>query len=138
MRNVRMLPLAHQGGSAEVTVLIDGNAACERRLRRLVLSGLVVACATRVALAGAAAQERDWVEYRSPHYTVISSIAAGRTTDIVKRLERYDQTLGKIFSRITFEPATERFLYVFDNDAAMTPFKPRFEGRPVEILGMYM
>ena len=101
------------------------------------LAALLLVSVARPARATTAAEERHWTEFKSPHYTVVSSATPHRTMDIVKRLERYDQTLGTIFNRIAFEPATESLLYLFEDDASMTPFKPRFEGHPVEVLGYY-
>src|SRR5436309_1652254 len=60
------------------------------------LTALLLACASPTALAAVPAEERHWIEFKSPHYTVISSATPRRTVDVVKRLERYDQTLGTV------------------------------------------
>jgi tetratricopeptide (TPR) repeat protein len=89
------------------------------------------------ARAATPAEERSWTEIHSPHFTVLSSAPFRRTLDIVMRLERYQQTLSTIFSRITLQPAVETLVYVFNDDAAMTPYKVRHNGRPVDLLGYF-
>ncbi len=105
---------------------------------RLAFAGLLLlAIAGPPARAAAPAEERGWTEIRSPHFTVLSSAPRRRTLDIVRRLERYQQTLSTVFSRISLQPAVETLVYIFNDDAAMTPYKLRHNGRPVELLGYF-
>lgn len=91
-----------------------------------------------LSAAGTPAENQTWTEVRSPHYTVFSSAGGHRTLDLVKRLERYDQTLAILFERIKIDPPVETYVFVFKDPASREPFQNRFNGKPVESLGYFL
>jgi tetratricopeptide (TPR) repeat protein len=113
-----------------------------RRGSAALLFALLAALASPPATARAEQSPREpggsgWTEYRTAHFTAIANASPRRTFDILRRLERFRQVLALVYARFQVEAPVDTVVAVFRDPAAMKPFAPRFEGRPVEIAGLF-
>jgi tetratricopeptide (TPR) repeat protein len=57
--------------------------------------------------------------------------------EIARRLERFREVLSRIYRSLKVNAPVPTYVFVFRDDASFTPYKKRFEGRPVELAGSF-
>jgi hypothetical protein len=106
--------------------------SCRSFLIRLALPAIAVsAIAARPAFA-------DWKRIDSPNFVVIGDVSAGQLRDVAVRFEGFRETLSRVLSQRATATAVPTVVIVFPSDKALTPFKPRFKGKPVELSGLFV
>ena len=91
--------------------------------------------------AGAAAfppETDSWIQVQTAHFVLYSNAPEKRTLDLGRRLERFRGALSRFNNKFRVDPPVTSFIYVFKNDASLTPYKKRFNGRPVELSGLFV
>ncbi len=78
-----------------------------------------------------------WIQVQTAHFTLYSDASERRTLDLGKRLERFRAALSRFNKKFKIDPPVATFIYVFKDDAAMSPYKKRFNGRVVELSGLF-
>jgi cytochrome c-type biogenesis protein CcmH/NrfG len=58
--------------------------------------------------------------------------------DIAQRLEQFRDVVGRVFSDDTTHSPVPATVVVFENDRSFSPFKPVYQGRPVEVAGYFV
>jgi Flp pilus assembly protein TadD len=106
--------------------------AARRRLSRLALMLLL-------ALAGlpARAAEPQWVEVRSPHFTVLTDAGEKQGRDIALRFERMRNSFGTLFSRARVNMPVPLEVVAFRSGKEVKQVLPLWKGKPVEDAGYY-
>lgn len=96
-----------------------------------VLAGLCGALATAAACAD------DWIELRTPHFTVISEASEGRTRDWAVEFELFRRGMSVVMpvDAVGREPVT---LVFFRSDRRMRPYKPLENGKPARMAGYFV
>jgi len=112
-------------------------------VKRAVLV-LVVCTASVWCASGLGAASRDlpgprqkWYELRSPNFTYFTNIGQRATQRIAFDLELLHTVLAKLTSRSRPSP-TPLFVYVFQNDDALTPYKTLYRGKPAALSGYFI
>jgi tetratricopeptide (TPR) repeat protein len=106
--------------------------SCRNFLIRLALPAIAVsAIAARPAFA-------DWKRIDSPNFVVIGDVSEGQLRDVAVRFEGFRETLSRVLSQRATATAVPTVVIVFPSDKALTPFKPRFKGKPVELSGLFV
>ena len=72
------------------------------------------------------------------HFTFCSNASERRTLDLGRRLERFRAALSRFNKKLKVDPPVTTSIYVFKDDASLTPYKKRFNGRPVELSGLFI
>ncbi len=78
-----------------------------------------------------------WIQVQTAHFVLYSNASERRTLDLGKRLERFRATLSRFNKKFSVDPPVTTSIYVFKDDASLTPYKKRFNGRPVELSGLF-
>jgi tetratricopeptide (TPR) repeat protein len=78
-----------------------------------------------------------WIQVQTAHFVLYSNASERRTLDLGKRLERFRATLSRFNKKFRVDPPATTSIYVFKDDASLTPYKMRFNGRPVELSGLF-
>jgi hypothetical protein len=89
-----------------------------------------------VTPAGPAAAE--WKRLDSPNFVVVGDVSAGDLRQVARRFEGFRETLGRVLPGDVTASAVPTIVLVFPSDRAFTPFKPRYNGRPVQLGGLFM
>jgi hypothetical protein len=93
--------------------------------------------AVLAASAGAAAAKDTWIRARTENFEMFSSASERRSKDLLAELEQFRASVLDYFGlRQGREPRTT--VVVFKSDAAFTPYKPLYQGRPKEVLGIFV
>jgi hypothetical protein len=77
-----------------------------------------------------------WIEVQTEHFTLLSNAGQRTTVQIGTRLEQLWQVMAATFADIASRPPT--WIYVFRDEAAISPFKMRADGRPDTVAGYYV
>jgi hypothetical protein len=95
-----------------------------------------VALALALLAAGPAAAE--WKRLDSPNFAIVGDVSARDLRRVAGRFEAFRETLNHVFtSRIT-TAAVPTVVFVFSSDRAFRPFRPLFQGKPVELAGYFV
>ncbi len=91
-----------------------------------------------LAGGGAAASAKDtWIRARTENFEMFSSASERRSKELLAELEQFRASvLGYFGLRQGREPRTT--VMVFKSDEAFTPYKPLYQGRPKEVLGVFV
>lgn len=104
------------------------------------LAGAIAALLALALPVFAAAPEPpdDWVRLETPHFVLFGDAQARKVAEIADELERLRAVLGRLTrGKEVHLPAPTR-VYVFRSNEAMTPYKPRWEGRPSPVAGWFL
>lgn len=91
-----------------------------------------------VCLACAAPVAAEWRRVDSPNFVVIGDVGARELRDIAVKFEGFRETLGRVLTARATATAVPTVVMVFPSDRAFTPFKPTFEGKPIELAGLFV
>src|SRR3989454_527444 len=80
----------------------------------------------------------SWIQVRTAHFVLYSNASEKRTLDLGRRLERFRAALSRFNKTFRVDPPVSTFIYVFKDDASLAPYKKRFDGRPVELSGLFV
>lgn len=80
----------------------------------------------------------EWRRIDSPNFVVVGDVAASDLREITKRFESFREVLARLFTERTISTAVPTVVLVFPSDRAFTPFKPKFNGKPIELSGLFL
>lgn len=109
----------------------------EARMLRLRAAVLVPLLALSIAVP-AAAPDRSWARVVSPNFVVYSDAGEATAAEIAGRLEAFRRLLETAAPRGATSNPDPLVVLAFSNDAAMTPFKPLYGGRPANKSGFHL
>ena len=90
-----------------------------------------------VAFDGAPAQAQ-WRRLDSPNFVVIGDVPVRDLRDVAVQFEGFRETLGRVLSARVTTTAVPSVVIVFPSDQALAPFRPKYQGKPVEIAGLFV
>ena len=96
---------------------------------------LIVLCAA--ALAGRAAAADQWVEVRSPHFSVVTDAGERRGREVALRFEQMRAVFGTLILRNKVNIPVPLQIIAFKNSGGLRRFVPLWKGKPVELAGFY-
>lgn len=88
-------------------------------------------------VTGSAWAADDWIELRTPHFTVISEASESRTRDWAVEFELFRRGMSIVMpiDPAALDPVT---LVLFRTDRRMRPFKPQENGKPARMAGYFV
>ena len=111
-------------------------------------AGACIAVAVAVALLGAATpgiagatlppETDEWIRVKTAHFVLYSNTSERRTMDVGRRLERFRAALARFNRKFVVDPPVVTSLFIFRDDASLAPYKTRFNGRAVEMSGLFV
>lgn len=103
-------------------------------MHRIVLVALLASAAMcAVPTASAAA----WTRLSSDHFVFVGDASEREIRNIARRLEQFRDVVGNVISSSATVSSSPTVVLVFRNDRSFTPFKPVFQGKPVEVSGVF-
>lgn len=108
-------------------------------MRRVVLAALLLS-AFAIALAGdtpAIKSSRDWKQLQAPGLTVKGNAGADELRRTATAILRFRTAMRSLLPFIRLDPPAPTVAVVFRDDNAMTPFKPRDRGKPMNMVAAY-
>ena len=105
-------------------------------LRRLGdFSLLLVLLAGGIRPAAAAA---DWVRVETPNFIVFGQPSENRVRDVAEQFERFRQALARVLPGAATRAAVPTVVVVFETQQSFEPYRPRFNGKPIQLGGYFV
>jgi tetratricopeptide (TPR) repeat protein len=90
-----------------------------------------------VALTAAAPAAAEWRRLDSPSFVVVGDASTRELRDVAVRFEGFRETLTRVMDAQATSTAVPTVVVVFPNDRAFAPFKPQYEGKPIDVSGVF-
>src|ERR1051325_9399200 len=98
---------------------------------------LLVVTLTILPIKTGAAQTRDpWHSVRTNHLFVIGNADPEKLRQVAAWLEFFHSAFARLVSRNVLDSSVPTTVIVFRDDASFTPFKPLYQGRPIDLAGL--
>lgn len=78
-----------------------------------------------------------WTQLQSENFLFIGDASEGEIRHVAERLEQFRDALLRALPRASLKSPTPTIVMVFDNDRSMTPAKPLFRGKPIDLAGYF-
>ena len=91
-----------------------------------------------LALTALAPLQPQWRRLDSPNFIVIGEVGAGELRNIAVQFEGFRETLGRVLGERITSTAVPTVVIVFRSDASFTPFKPKYQGKAVNLSGLFV
>jgi len=109
-------------------------------MRRLALAVLIVP-ALAIALGGQTGppqkRSRDWKRLEASGLTVMGNAGADELRRTATSILRFRAAMRSLLPFVRLDPPAPTVAVVFRDDSAMTPFKPRDRGKPMDMVAAY-
>jgi hypothetical protein len=105
-------------------------------LSSLALLSIALLTAT-LSILPARAGEPQWVEVRSPNFSVITDAGERRGRDVALRFEQMRSAFGTLMTKATVNLAVPLEIVAFRNTKEMRQVAPLFHGKPTQLAGLF-
>jgi hypothetical protein len=101
---------------------------------------IVASIVAAVVFAGSLADPvfAEWRRIDSPNFVVVGDVSAGELREITRRFESFREVLARVLTERLIASAVPTVVVVFPSDRAFTPFKPKFNGKTIELSGLFL
>ena len=83
------------------------------------------------------AEAAGWVRIDTPNFVVYGESSEKRTREVAGEFERFREALGRVIPRAATRAAVPTIVVVFDTGKSFAPYRPTFNGKPVEVAGYF-
>jgi hypothetical protein len=80
----------------------------------------------------------QWRRLDSPNFVVIGDVAARDLREVAVQFEGFRETMTRVLGARVTTTAVPTVVVVFPSDRALAPFRPKYQGKPVEIAGLFV
>jgi hypothetical protein len=80
--------------------------------------------------------QSNWRRIDTPNFVCIGDVPASALRDVVFRFEGFREILGRLHGARLVGSAVPTVVIVFPTDYAIGPFRPKFNGKPVDVAGL--
>src|SRR5262245_29428643 len=106
---------------------------------RMLLARILPFAFSLLAAMPPPAAGADWLTLQTPHFNVIGDASQRDLREVALRLEQFREVLGRALPRfVDDENSPPVVVFVFKNDKSYDAFKPRFNGKKVEVGGYFV
>jgi tetratricopeptide (TPR) repeat protein len=88
-----------------------------------------------VAANGAVAADSRWTRVEAEHFVVSGDVPSDDVRQVAYRLETFREVFARVIPGARERSLIPTFVLVFGSDAAFTPYKPRYDGKPAQVGG---
>ena len=78
-----------------------------------------------------------WTRLRSANFEFVGDAGEGDIRRTAQHLEQFREVLSRALPTGAVTSSVPTIVIVFKNDGLLAPYKPRFQGRPVELAGFF-
>jgi tetratricopeptide (TPR) repeat protein len=111
------------------------NAHPERSssIFRCLLAFVLVVCGRSPVFAG----EAQWVEVRSPNFSVVTDAGEKRAREVAMRFEQMRAVFGALMTKANVNLPVPLQIVAFRNTKEMRQVAPLFNGKPTQVAGLF-
>ena len=106
--------------------------------RRFGFLGIaLVGCLITIGIVPMFAGESQWVEVRSPHFSVVTDGGEKRGREVAIRFEQMRAVFGALMSKGNVNLAVPLQIVAFRNTKELRQFAPLWNGKPTQVAGLF-
>src|SRR5512147_1065750 len=94
-------------------------------------------CALFLLLDGPLAAAQEWVEVKSPHFSVATDAGEKRGREVATRFEQMRAAFGLLFQRMQVNIPIPLQIIAFRRNKELRDFAPVFNGKRVDLNGYF-
>ena len=79
----------------------------------------------------------QWVEVKSPHFSVITDAGEKKGREVATRFEQMRAVFGKLFARASVNIPVPLQIVAFRNGKELSQMAPLYHGKPTEVAGLF-
>ena len=79
-----------------------------------------------------------WTRLQTENFLFVGDVPERRIRQVAQRLEQFREVMSRLLPADAVTAAAPTIVFVFQSDQSMAPYKPRFEGRPIEAAGYFI
>ena len=83
------------------------------------------------------AGEPQWIEIRSPHFSVVTDAGEKRGREVAMRFEQMRAVFGALMTKANVNLPIPLQIVAFRNGKELRQFAPLFKGKPIELAGLF-
>jgi tetratricopeptide (TPR) repeat protein len=83
------------------------------------------------------ADNGDWVEVRSPHFSVVTNAGDKRGREVAQRFEQMRSVFGSLILHERVNIPIPLQIIAFKNSRGLRDFSPLWKGKPIKLAGLY-
>lgn len=83
------------------------------------------------------AGEPQWMEIRSPHFSVVTDAGEKRGREVAMRFEQMRAVFGALMTKANINLPIPLQIVAFRNGKELRQFAPLFKGKPIELAGLF-
>lgn len=99
---------------------------------------VVVGCGFVVGTLSSVPAFAEWHRLDSPNFVLVGDVSPRTLRDIAVRFEGFRETLGRVLNEAVTRTAVPTVVVVFPSDRAFHPYKLQYEGKAVEMSGVFI
>jgi cytochrome c-type biogenesis protein CcmH/NrfG len=99
----------------------------------ILLFSLLIA----VSAAPALAAEPQWIEIRSPHFSVVTDAGEKRGREVAMRFEQMRAVFATLLSNANVNTLIPLQIVAFRNSKELRQYAPLWKGKPIELAGLF-
>jgi len=102
-------------------------------------AALTLALIVLLSFSSAVSQTRDtWRSVRTNHLLIIGNADPENLRQVAAWLEFFHSAFARLVSRNVIDSSVPTTVIIFRDDASFTPFKPLYQGQPVDVAGYFL
>jgi hypothetical protein len=105
-------------------------------MRRTVIPAVIVACLLLGSSRAASADSR-WIRVDTPNFIVVGTGGERHLANIGAQFEGFREALTRLVSKTAASSPVPAVVIVFPDDRSFAPFRPTYEGKTVNVGGLY-
>ena len=82
--------------------------------------------------------EQQWVEVRSPHFTVVTDAGEKRGREVATRFEQMRTAFGVLFQKVNVNSGAPLQIIAFRNSKELRQVSPLYDGKPIALSGYFL
>lgn len=79
----------------------------------------------------------QWVEVKSPHFSVVTDAGEKKGREVATRFEQMRAVFGKLFARASVNIPVPLQIVAFRNSKELSQMAPLYHGKPTEVAGLF-
>ena len=100
------------------------------RAVRIIAAALLVTCVPATATA-------KWTRLRTEHFVFVGDASESDIRRVAQKLDEFREVLTRALGGGATKSPVPTVVIVFRSDSSFTPYKPHFQGHPIELAGVF-
>jgi hypothetical protein len=99
---------------------------------------LLIVAALLVVLGTPGRAASRWTRLQTEHFLFVGDASERQIRQVARRIEQFREVMSRLLPADAVTSSVPTIVFVFQAAQSLTPYKPQFEGRPVDVAGYFL